>query len=425
MGLSLDAIYAPLNSFFSDHFETDPGSSVAFRFDKFGSVVSDQDFVDPNHPGLGYLPGLAREKFSDLVNHIPIDSADGLNIVLSQDLIDETYYYRLLTPAAPYVPNSADAQTRDSVVSSFGAIKTAANNLWLSIRAESTGLLGEQYRPSLATPENWYDKSKSELWTTQSFQVSEPSSPPDPDKPPDQLWRLKLNSATMQSLLRVDDAQPAPAVQVLRRVVDVPADPRPMTVMRSMVVRPVVSIAEQLVSPAISVAGQPASSPAAPSDFAFHDACLQQYLMLDVGKRLLVSQYVGANAQTQPAQTNSISISFDYCLVRVRRPWYLDAFINDKSWVIPSATKGQLTSSGATGNLPLMPIGFVAIRNLSIEANWTAADTATAADATDFGPFKVSRGIANNKLSHEGLQIIGWLLQKMPDLPPNDSPAPQ
>jgi len=40
--------------------------------------------------------------------------------------------------------------------------------------------------------------------------------------------------------------------------------------------------------------------------------------------------------------------------------------------------------------------------------------------ATDFGPFKVDSGIVNNSLSHAGIQVVGWLLQHMPPLPPND-----
>ena len=32
----------------------------------------------------------------------------------------------------------------------------------------------------------------------------------------------------------------------------------------------------------------------------------------------------------------------------------------------------------------------------------------------------VDSGIVNNSLSHAGIQVVGWLLQHMPPLPPND-----
>jgi hypothetical protein len=38
------------------------------------------------------------------------------------------------------------------------------------------------------------------------------------------------------------------------------------------------------------------------------------------------------------------------------------------------------------------------------------------------GDPKVSTEIVNNTVSHEGLQVVAWILQKMPDLPPNNSP---
>src|SRR5260221_2056040 len=111
MSLTLDAIYQPIAEFFLQLFQTDAGSPVFFRFDKFGSVISDEDFIDPAHPELGYLSGLAMEKFSDLVNHIPFDTHDNLNILLSDNSIDSTYFLRLLTPAMPLFPPGVDDAT--------------------------------------------------------------------------------------------------------------------------------------------------------------------------------------------------------------------------------------------------------------------------------------------------------------------------
>jgi hypothetical protein len=68
-------------------------------------------------------------------------------------------------------------------------------------------------------------------------------------------------------------------------------------------------------------------------------------------------------------------------------------------------------------------MAFVTVKDLVINANWPAADVANSAEATDFGPFKVDGGIAAGNLSHPGVQVIGWLVQTMPSLPPNDPPA--
>ena len=143
---------------------------------------------------------------------------------------------------------------------------------------------------------------------------------------------------------------------------------------------------------------------------------------MSVSKVLLVSRFIDNNATTETAKTKSMSISFDYCLVKIRRPWFVDAFMNDKSWYVPNVPLGQVTSRGPI-SMSLMPIGLVAIRNLKIESNnWDPEDVTNASVATQFGPFKVAGSIENNTLSTTGLQIIGWVLQKMPDLPPNDPP---
>ena len=155
--------------------------------------------------------------------------------------------------------------------------------------------------------------------------------------------------------------------------------------------------------------------------FAMHDDVRKQISGLDLSQRLLIKQFLVPQAPTQPTTTPSVSITFEYCLIRITRPWLVDAFINNGLWCLPDVAKGQLTAPNKFGaTLPLLPIAAVAVRNLSISGNWTTEDVGAAAISTDFGPFKVDGAIVNNSLSHAGIQIIGWLLQRMPPLPPND-----
>jgi hypothetical protein len=474
MTLSLDGIYQPVAEFFLHQFETDAGSPILFRFDKFGSVVSDQDFIDPNHPELGYLPALAMEKFSDLVNHIPVDTHDGMDILLSADAIDNTYFFRLLMPAIPLIPHGIDDTTKQAIIDAFSVMKENALKIWNSLKVESITGLMLQYKPSLATPQIWYDKSKNEIWTHHSFQVTETDSTPVV-KPIDQLWKLKLNDEVMAQILDLPDLKKKPLPDPLEppqldiadriltlriqpektipdatnisveslhpqvtgvpseRLVVSPEEPalHDTTLRDAALPQPSRLEPERLViSPGgaqnINIAAGnliPHAVVARDDSVTLHTTYLQQSSKLDVSKKLLVNQYLGKYAPTDSVQTTSISISFDYCLVNIRRPWYEAVFINDKSWYIPTVPKGLVTSSSAAGSFPLMPIGFVAIRNLNIEADWTEEDRANASRATSLGPFKVTTDIVNNTLSHPGLQIIGWILQKMPDLPPNDAPA--
>jgi hypothetical protein len=143
---------------------------------------------------------------------------------------------------------------------------------------------------------------------------------------------------------------------------------------------------------------------------------------LDLTDRIRVSNVVGVLAPTQPAGTDEVAVSFEYCLVHIDRPWYLDAFISAPTWWIPQVPKGQLTTAGQPGAIATLPIALVAVRNLSIAASWSSEDVAAAANATNFGPFAIGGGVVNGSLSQVGVQVIGWILQNQPPLPPNDPP---
>ncbi len=353
-------------------------------------------------------------------------------------MIDDTYFFRLLSPSIPYIPDGIDDATKQAIISAFSFIKADALKIWSNLTLESITGLMLQYKPSLATPENWYDTSKNEVWTSHSFQITETSSAPAPG-PSTQLWKLKLSDESMRKVLQlpvvVDKSVEQPPMNIPDRVFELRktltqnvmagGEERTPLAVEALSNRLVVT---PVVSHNISIAAEGnlrANVGLIPADsVALHNTFLQQNSTLDISKKLFVNQYIGTNAPTQSVTTDSISISFDFCLVKVDRLWWKNIFTNAASWCIPTVSKGQVTSSGPAGNLPLMPIGFVAIRNLDIEANWTTEDVAIASFATDFGPFKVTADIVNNKLSHPGLQIFVWALEKMLDLPPNDAPIP-
>jgi hypothetical protein len=156
--------------------------------------------------------------------------------------------------------------------------------------------------------------------------------------------------------------------------------------------------------------------------FVLHDVLRQALPTLTLQEQMSVRQIIATTAPTQPTTTTNISVAFSYCVVNIQRPWFFDAFVNDQSWCLPGIGKGDLTDP-VKGKLPYLPVGFVAVKDLKIQAVWAPADLAAAEQATDFGPFRIDSAVINNTLSHKGIQIIGWLLQKMPTVPPNDFTA--
>jgi len=431
MALSLDAIFKPLNDFFLKLFQTGTESGVVFRFDKFGSVISGQDFTDSNR---------AEERFSDLVNHIPSDSGDGVSVVFRQDAVDNAYFFRLLSPSQPCV--AADDPNAQDVMGAFAAIKSNALKIWNNITLESSSGLMLQFKPSLAAPGNWHDESAAEIWTHYSFAVNAPAAPlPTPPKWP--IWRLKLDDSTLRGVIgprRFQVSDP-----ILKAISENPVQPSPAAVVSPanvMVTEPALAplrrpamferagmpiarfaatpVEEVRLSPALAHAT--AETAAVQPAFRLHDKISLQLGAVDVSERFQLAQVIGTTAPTQSAVTDSISVDFEYCLVKISRPWYVDSFVADGSWCVPAVAKGSVSSGNVLTAFSMLPIAFVTIRNLVIEANWAASDLTSAAQATDFGPFKVDAGIVQNKLSHAGIQVVGWLLQTLSALPPNDSP---
>ncbi len=67
-------------------------------------------------------------------------------------------------------------------------------------------------------------------------------------------------------------------------------------------------------------------------------------------------------------------------------------------------------------------MGFVAVKGLSIQAPWTPDDIANLEQSVQFGPFNFDSKVVNGAIGHDGIQIVGWMLQALPDLPPNAVP---
>lgn len=444
MALSLEALHKPINKFFSELLATGPDSPVSFFFDKHGSAISDGDFTQPDTDPPVYNPNLALERWSELVNRVPAEDADGVSVFLTLNGIDSTYGLRMLKPAQPCLAGAADEQARDQIVGNFSELKQHAVKSWDQISQESSTGLMLQYLPSPPSPTDWYNRD-AEIWTAHSFQIQGESVPAAPSAPGTRLWRLKIDDATLESALGDQAPAPPPARKLLGGLVaarrhsaaafrvegvaggNVGHATNVAAGGRRTAERPFLAAAAFTRRGAALEPARPAASAAdaaTSNRYVLHDQFRKNIGALSIRERLQVSDLLVPKAPTQPATTPGVSISFEYCVIRVTRPWLNDAFLYDRSWCIPGTAKGELTAPGTWGAMPLLPIAAVAVRNLRISGNWTQEDIDAASRATNFGPFRVTGGIVNGALSREGIQVIGWLVQRMPTLPPNDPDSP-
>jgi hypothetical protein len=406
MSLSITSIYQPLNDFFRSRFATPENSTTVFRFDRFGSAISDADFIDPAQPEAGYSAVLAREKVSVLANRVPVDGGDGVHVTLSSDSFDSFYFDRLLTAAEPFIPAGSDATDSESIITAFSRMKSRGQQLWKDLTLESSSGLRLSFRPVEATPTTWYDRTRDDVWTRTSFTLT---GDPRPQAPPAK-WMLRPSDAALRQLMTTELAE-RPVAAVAHTAFATPVTSA-IGVSDLATVRWPGLLAINTPATAATVA---VARPLSGSMIAR----LNLGNRVDLRKRLMLRQVIDKAAVSQEVKTDRVEVSFDYCLVTLQRPWYLDSFMYDRTWRVPNQPAGGLTRPGDAGNVSAVPVGFVAIRNLRIQANWSDQDRANAQGAMSFGPFDISASYGSNEVGQPGVQVIGWMIQQLPALPPN------
>jgi nucleoid-associated protein YgaU len=147
-----------------------------------------------------------------------------------------------------------------------------------------------------------------------------------------------------------------------------------------------------------------------------HDRIQESVVELPMSERVVAHRFLAEQAPTIAASMGGdLSVSVEYCLVRIDRPWLLRPFLDQPGWYVPGQRAGFAGSQ--------LPIGVLALRNLEISGPWSDEDVAASAVASDFGPFRVAGGIVDGTLRAPGLQVAGWLFERLGTLPPVDAPG--
>ena len=423
MALSLDAIYTPLNEFFLRKFAGAEPAGIRFRFARLPRAFVDSDFVAPSHPEWGPLQALGEEQFSEAVDGIPFIDADGRTVWFGTDRLSDLYRDEILGPSTGCVPDSmTDADQRQAGIDSFNAAKAAALSLWESIKSESVlAGPGVAFRPSAAAPASWWNRNDPQVWSSQAFHVASASGAP----PGQKLLRMKVSDEVLRGVLKshvAPDATPAVA----------PAPPHDDLVIRKLspqalaAARPVFMTAlaansgPAVAAPAPRRIGNPflVGAEVALPPAALHTDVNMRIERLPVRERFELQSMLAAQQPLQPVATSEVTLRFDYCVVTVTRPWLHQAFLKNAFWCIPGQAKGKLSANDGHG-MPALPVGFVAVKELTISGTWTPDDISNLQQSVQFGPFNFDSAVVDGAIGHSGIQIVGWLLQDVPDLPPN------
>jgi hypothetical protein len=239
-----------------------------------------------------------------------------------------------------------------------------------------------------------YDYNLVLRWTTYKKQSS--GGPP-----PVVQWRMLPETINV-------DAHPADNFRVQARAMTVTAAP---------------SLATSTPT-AVTVTRPGAATEPAPADPPV--ALARRDFVAPVGGWRNLVQVV-QNATPQPTQSDGLSMSFDYCIVRLDRPWLSMDFLGSPGWYVTGVPAAGLSNgSDLSGTYPFcaIPTALVAIKSLTVSANWSGGDKTAAQSAVAVGVFSLAGSQFDGQtLSCPGIQIVAWVCTPTPLLPPNSPPT--
>jgi hypothetical protein len=403
---------------------------------------------------------LAVEQFSSLANQLPI--LDG-NTIVGNSIKTVDGLYELMLFSAKSTPN-ADAAAFER----FRSNADQAFDMSKMINMLNTGRI---YRPALATPPDWCAPENSGGWTTKSFNRIDKTETTvnigvRPSRPKILLrrWNMRVLepdiAPALESPTAVDHVMPKLQLRV-------EAGRMPPTKMRSMALiseglrttAPPEQVAiskakitqtlrqSEFKAQAIPSAGLMASSQ------IVNSAALSTSLKKDpatIGHRInaeptaspttkvqmipradVLAAQVGVlneAASAQEVTSESITLSFDYSMVDITRPWISSELLSLKNWYMAGYQEGELASGTGTGGKPfeVLPVSAIVVRNLKIKANWSHDNKKTLEATLGFGPFSLQGRTYHEEtgeLVRLGMQIVGWICETMPKLPPASDPS--
>jgi hypothetical protein len=368
----------------------------------------------------------ATEMLSSLIDAIPLVDA----IYVDSGVTVEEMYEFMLGAAALPLPAGPDGQIPMNPVNN---LLSNARQVFEQTRLASALQPTLAYHPSYAMPGNWADPIAAQGWT--SISINSNQSKPKPDSPFLRAGGLKhLREGIWKvppKLLKPDLTTVHPVRPDLETVRPITFDGALIDRIRPMSARSL-NASATMISPDLKALtpGQAVELQRVTPNPLLMDR-INPDLLATIQPELLVSQPVDQS-------TSDIQISFRCCRVNFNRPWLLKSLLEVTGWTLPGQAAGSLSNGTFVdngGTFPLLPIGFVVIRDLQIRANWGEVDRDIAAqagksdNAIGFGPFALSGRYAESgkgyqssfdgvTISSPGLQVLGWINLLTPYTPP-------
>lgn len=412
-----------------DHFHRlftqggDAASSTIVAFEPIGIPIAPEMFKLAPEDAVFSRP-LAIEQISALANVIPSISGDVF--VRTGKSVDD--FYNMLLIGSRFIPTE-DAP--DDLL--FTTLKAQAMR-------EFEPMLGSllmpmtQFHPAYATPGTWFDGAATANWT--SYTGGSGQTPPRPGW--NEMLKAERHSAE-SAVARPQTDEPTaarpqnqtPAGGWGWRVA--PAEVAPVLTNPHLLgklertnqgLRVI-----QSTPPAAKANGSSSSAKRPDVDDQTAGVAAPASLRRPAQDAARIAN-IASIMPGRPIGSSSLSIAFQYCLATVERPWLSQAFLVTRGWEVPGYHIGEFSSGTADGNhglFPALPVAAIVVKDLRISSNWSSAEAVMVQQAIALGPFSLagrSFDAASSSVFNGGVQIIGWICQVMPLLPPGGDPPP-
>ena len=373
-----------VRAFFSEQYKGTENSNSFISFEPLGSMIDPADFKDDS----GLISDIkATEQLSVLGDRLP-----HIEQVFIPDTGRLSSGYETLIESAVFSGAKIKVADKSNYIARFNAERSEALQKLEEGKKASILLPEGSYLPVYSYPKKWYDSTGS-FWVNKTFNSSSASTttaaPPPPGRRPFLGWRTRLPDIAPED--------------------DVAALPRRLPQMNvEAVIRPM--------------------RPFARLD---DDGLDMQHLNdLQLADRLEVTRQLVNNDTTNVAavQSNAFTMSFDYCLVYLERPWFNTSLFSYSNLWYNLSLKESYFSNGVKdasnkGILKCFSTAMILIKNVRLTAAWTEQDKANAQNSIGLGVFNLNNSqFVNNELVTLGMQIIGWMCEVLPMLPVQGDP---
>ncbi len=430
--MNIEDLMENVHDFFIEKYEGVDKSSSFLSFEPLGTVIDPEDF---EHETEEISELQAREQLSIMGDRLP-----EINPMYLTNTFRLSDVYEDLIKSSQFTGVKINLEDKSKYIAKFSEVRSEVVQKFEDASKSSITTPEGMYLPVYGSPKKWFDP-KGSFWMAKSFSAKGPKKTAASKGTKTQkmlvplMWRPKLEANVLEVKGKAKTKQATPvkkAIALNKLQTQVLAKPVFSKVhFASQPKRNRAALSKKPSPVKVQPKKKPKSVKAKTklaSNFFLNDLSVLKHLQVAERARLTNTMAQNTKVPTEPVHSNEFSMSFEYCIVKLHRPWFDSSLFHyRKLWYSMTHDKGYF-STGAKdetnkGVLKCIPTAMIIIKNLKLTAAWTEDDKKNAKSSVGLGIFNVNDSVfMGNDLVNPGMQIIGWMCQVMPEMPVLNDP---